>query len=65
MHAQADQAITHEVGDLLWRGKIGWAVCLVETRAKTGQPIKVRLREIEKEIACGYYVNVTSLLADI
>ena len=63
MRAQTDRLITHKVGDLLWRERVGWAVCLVETRAKTGQPIKVRLRGIEKDIVNGYYVNVTELAA--
>lgn len=59
MRTQTDRHITHKVGDLLWRENIGWAVCLVETRAMSGQPIKVRLRGVEKEVVVGYYVNVT------
>lgn len=59
MRTQTERHITHKVGDLLWRENIGWAVCLVETRAMSGQPIKVRLRGVEKEVVVGYYVNVT------
>ena len=46
---------------LLWREKVGWAVCLAETQARTGQSIKVRLRGVEKNVMTGYYVNVSEV----
>ena len=61
MHDQTDRSITHKVGDLLWRENVGWAICLADTEAKSGQAIKVRLRGLEKVVMVGYYVNVTDL----
>lgn len=61
MHDQTDSSITHKVGDLLWRENVGWAICLADTEAKSGQAIKVRLRGLEKAVMVGYYVNVTEL----
>jgi hypothetical protein len=59
MRGQSERGITHELGDLLWREKVGWAVCLAETQAHPGQSIKVRLRGVEKDVMTGYYVNVS------
>ena len=56
-----ERGITHKLGDLLWREKVGWAVCLAETQARTGQSIKVRLRGVEKDVMAGYYVNVSDV----
>lgn len=61
MHDQTDRSIIHKVGDLLWRENVGWAVCLADTEARSGQAIKVRLRGLEKAVMVGYYVNVTEL----
>jgi hypothetical protein len=61
MHAQADRALLHKVGDLLWRENVGWAVCLAEGDAKIGQSFQVRLRGLDRKVAVGYYVNVTDL----
>jgi len=61
MHDQTDRSITHRVGDLLWRENVGWAICLADTEARSGQAIKVRLRGLEKAVMVGYYVNVTEL----
>lgn len=61
MHDQTDRSITHKVGDLLWRENVGWAICLADTEARSGQAIKVRLRGLEKAVMVGYYVNVTEL----
>ncbi len=61
MRGQGERGITHKLGDLLWRENVGWAVCLAETQARTGQSIKVRLRGVEKYVMAGYYVNVSDL----
>ena len=61
MHDQTDRSITQKVGDLLWRENVGWAICLADTEARSGQAIKVRLRGLEKAVMVGYYVNVTEL----
>ena len=58
MRDQGARAITHKQGDLLWRDKVGWAVCLEETQNRVGQSIKVRLKGVEKAVMAGYYVNV-------
>jgi hypothetical protein len=59
MREQGVRAITHKQGDLLWRDKVGWAVCLEQTRNQSGQFIKVRLKGVEKNVMAGYYVNVS------
>ncbi len=59
MRDQGARAITHKQGDLLWRDKVGWAVCLEEVQDRTGQSIKVRLKGVEKALMSGYYVNVS------
>ena len=61
MRGQGERGITHRLGDLLWREKVGWAVCLAETQARAGQSIKVRLRGVEKNVMPGYYVNVSEV----
>jgi len=61
MRVQVGRSISHKVGDLLWREKVGWAVCLIASDGKPGQPIKVRLRGAEKDVVGGYYVNVSEL----
>ncbi len=61
MRAQIDRPSCHKVGDLLWRENVGWAVCLEEIDATNGQPIKVRLKGLEKSVMGGYYVNVTEM----
>lgn len=62
LRQQCEHGITHKVGDLLWRDKIGWAVCLEYAPSKAGQPVKVRLRGKEKTVMNGYYVNVSNLI---
>lgn len=59
--AQTARKITHEIGDLLWRDKVGWAICLNKVRTDDGQNIRARLRGREKNIKASYYVNVTEL----
>ena len=61
MRGQGERGITHKLGDLLWREKIGWAVCLAETQARAGQSIKVRLRGVEMDVMTGFYVNVSDV----
>lgn len=61
MRGQEERGITHKLGDLLWREKVGWAVCLAETQARAGQSIKVRLRGVETNVMPGYYVNVSEV----
>ena len=59
MYVQGARTITHKQGDLLWRDKVGWAVCIEEVQDRTGQSIKVRLKGVEKAVMSGYYVNVS------
>lgn len=59
--SQGDRHITHMPGDLLWRARVGWAVCLAETQARAGQSIKVRFRGGEKLVMAGFYVNVSEV----
>ncbi len=61
MRDQGARAITHKQGDLLWRDKVGWAVCLEEVQDRTGQSIKVRLKGVEKAVMAGFYVNVSEV----
>jgi len=61
MRDQGARAITHEQGDLLWRDKVGWAVCLEKTKHQAGQSIKVRLKGVEKAVMAGFYVNVSEV----
>jgi hypothetical protein len=61
LRQQGERGITHKQGDLLWRDKVGWAICLCETKDRSGQPVKVRLRGVEKEVMAGYYVNVSEV----
>ncbi len=61
LRQQGERGITHRVGDLLWREKVGWAICLEDVSSKSGQSVKVRLRGKEKNVMNGYYVNVSDL----
>lgn len=61
MRDQGARAITHKQGDLLWRDKVGWAVCLEETQDRAGQSIKVRLKGVEKAVMASFYVNVSEV----
>jgi len=61
LRQQGERGITHKVGDLLWREKVGWAICLEDASSKAGQTVKVRLRGKEKNVMNGYYVNVSEL----
>lgn len=61
MRGQLERGITHKLGDLLWREKVGWAVCLAETQARVGHSVTVRLRGVEKEVMAGYYVSVSEV----
>lgn len=61
MRDQDARAITHKQGDLLWRDKVGWAVCLKEVQNRPGQSIDVRLKGVEKVVKAGYYVNVSEV----
>jgi hypothetical protein len=61
IHQQEARGITHKAGDLLWREKIGWAICLEDAPSKAGLSVRVRLRGSEKAVMNGYYVNVSDL----
>jgi len=61
MRAQGVRAIHHKLGDLLWRDKVGWAICLEEAQDRAGQSIKVRLKGVEKAVMAGFYVNVSEV----
>lgn len=61
LRQQGERGITHNVGDLLWRENIGWAVCLEVTPSTAGQSVKVRLRGKAKAVMNGYYVNASDL----
>lgn len=61
MRDQELRAITHKQGDLLWRDKGGWAVCLEETKHRARQLIKVRLKGVETAVMAGFYVNVSEV----
>lgn len=62
LHHQGERDITHKVGDLLWRDKVGWAICLEDASSKSDQSVKVRLRGKEASVKNGYYVNVSDLV---
>lgn len=62
MLEQTSRHIKHSLGDFMWRENSGWAVCLNDADTRYAQKVKVRLRGHEKEIANGYYVNVTEML---
>ena len=62
LRQQGERGITHKVGDLLWREKVGWAICLEDVSSKAGQSVKVRLRGKEKNVMNGFYVNVSDLV---
>ncbi|MBS0454440.1 MAG: hypothetical protein JSS14_24350 [Proteobacteria bacterium] len=61
MRDQGARAITHRKGDLLWRDKVGWAICLQSVQDRAGQSIKVRLKGVEKAVMAGFYVNVSEI----
>ncbi|WP_156054294.1 MULTISPECIES: hypothetical protein [unclassified Thiomonas] len=61
LRQQGERGITHRVGDLLWREKVGWAICLEDVPSKSGQSVKVRLRGKETNVMNGFYVNVSDL----
>ena len=63
MKEQVSRHLNHRAGDLLWREKAGWAICLEYADARYAQQIKVRLRGVERNIASGFYVNVSELLS--
>lgn len=62
LRQQGERGITHKVGDLLWREKVGWAICLEGVSSKAGQSVKVRLRGKDKNVMNGFYVNVSDLI---
>jgi hypothetical protein len=62
LRQQGERGITHKVGDLLWREKVGWAICLEDVSSKAGQSVKVRLRGKEKNVMNGFYANVSDLV---
>lgn len=61
MRDQGARAIIHKQGDLLWRDKVGWAICLKKVPNRTEQSINVRLKGAEKTVMYGYYVNVSDI----
>ncbi len=60
---QLSRKVKHKTGDLMWRENSGWAICLEDSDTRYAEKIKVRLRGYERQVAQGYYVNVTELLA--
>jgi hypothetical protein len=61
MKEQVARRLNHKAGDLLWRDKAGWAICLENADARYAEHIKVRFRGVEKNIMVGFYVNVSDL----
>lgn len=59
---QTSRHFKHAVGDLMWRDNSGWAICLEEADTRYAQQIRLRLRGRDRQIANGYYVNVTEML---
>lgn len=55
---QKVRRIENKVGDVLWRDKAGWAVCL-EASVLGDVPTRVRLRGQEKPIVAGFFINVS------
>ena len=62
MQGQVARRHKHKAGDLLWRDRLGWAICLEDVDTRYVEQIKVRLRGVEAKISTTYYVNVSDLL---
>lgn len=58
---QVEQQIEHQIGDVLWRANVGWAVCLAE--ASGSSSISVQRGSEQVRIGAGFFVNVTELAA--
>lgn len=56
---QVERGIDHQIGDLLWRANVGWAVCLAEASGRNS--ISVRRAGDEVKIGAGFFVNVSKL----
>ena len=65
LQEQVSFRLKHKAGDILWREKIGWAVCLADVDSSRGLGIKVRLRGVESEVTGGFYVNVSDLMLKV
>ncbi len=57
---QVERQISHQLGDLLWRANVGWAICLAEA---SGSSISVRRASEQVKIGAGFFVNVSELAA--
>ncbi|AXW32867.1 hypothetical protein CJO88_05675 [Ralstonia solanacearum] len=58
---QGTRGIAHRPGNLLWRDRVGWAVCLSEARPREGSTVSVRLWGVEKVVMADFYVNVSEV----
>ena len=56
---QVERQIDHQIGDVLWRANVGWAVCLAEASASSS--ISVRRASEQVKIGAGFFVNVSEL----
>lgn len=56
---QVERQIGHQIGDLLWRANVGWAICLAEASGRSS--ISVRRASEQVKIGAGFFVNVTEL----
>lgn len=56
---QAEKQTLHQVGDLLWRAQVGWAICLDGDSFGRKETQHVQLNGCERNIAANYYVNVS------
>lgn len=56
---QVEQQIAHQIGDVLWRANVGWAVCLAE--ASGWSSISVQRASEQVKIGAGFFVNVSEL----
>lgn len=56
---QVERQIAHQIGDLLWRANVGWAVCLAE--ATGSDSILVQRASEQVKIGARYFVNVSEL----
>lgn len=59
VNEQRERRITNREGDVLWRERVGWAICLEESVLQNEVPTRVRLRGHEMQVKAGFYVNVS------
>jgi hypothetical protein len=56
---QSGRHLIPHAGDLLWRARAGWAVCLDDGTGS--ENIEVRLRGQKVKVKASFYANVTDL----